>query len=51
LLRIVRRAPVPLSLDERVAHRERLGHQDHGLVARGVAVRMKLADDVAYRAR
>ena len=49
--RIVGRAPVPLPFDERIAHRERLRHQHHGLVAGAVAVRMKLADDVADRAR
>ena len=49
--RFVGRAPVPLPVHERVTERERLRHEDHGLVAGAVAVRMELADDVADRAR
>ena len=51
LFRIVGRAEVALPFHERIAHRERLRHQHHGVVAGRVAVRMKLADDVADRAR
>ena len=49
--RIVGRAPVALPVDERIAVREILRHVHHGLVARGIAVRMEFADDVADRAR
>ncbi len=50
-LGIVRRAPVALPVDHRVAVAERLRHQHHGLVAGRVAVRMELADHVAHGAR
>ncbi len=45
--RVVRRTPVPLPVYHRVPIREVLRHQHHRFVARGVAVRMKLADHVA----
>jgi hypothetical protein len=50
-LRVVRRAEVALSVDDRVAVRERLRHQHQRLVAGRVAVRVELADHVADRAR
>ncbi len=50
-LGIVRRAPVALAVDQRVAVAERLGHQHHGLVAGAVAVRVELAEHVADGAR
>ena len=50
-LGIVRRAEVALAVDERIAVGKRLRHQHQRLVARRVAVRMELADDVADRAR
>ena len=50
-LRVVRRAPVALAVDQRVARGERLREQHHGLVAGGLAVRMELAEHVAHRAR
>ncbi len=50
-LGIVRRTEVALAIDQRIAIRERLRHQHHRLVARGVAMRMELADDVADGAR
>jgi hypothetical protein len=46
----VDRAEVALAVDEHVAHREVLGHADQGVVDRGVAVRVILADDVADHA-
>jgi hypothetical protein len=49
--RIVRRAEVALTVDQRIAVRERLRHQHHRFVAGAVAVRMELADHVADRAR
>ena len=50
-LRIVLRPPVALPVDDRIAVAEALRHVDHGFVARRVAVRMELADDVADGAR
>jgi hypothetical protein len=43
----VDRPEVPLAVDERVAHRERLGEADHRVVDGGVAVRVVVGDDVA----
>ncbi len=40
-------AEVAVAVDERSSHRERLGHPDHRLIDRGVAVRVVLADDFA----
>ena len=40
-------AEVPVSVDERVAHREVLGEPDERVVDRGVAVRVVLAHDLA----
>ena len=50
-LGVVLRAPVALPVDDRVPAGERLRHVHHGLVAGRVAVRMKLADDIAHRPR
>ena len=47
----VHRAEVALSVDEQVAHRERLRHAHDGVVHRRVAVRVVLADHVADDAR
>ena len=46
-LGVVGRAPVALTVDQRIAGRERLRHQHHGLVAGRVAVRVELAEHVA----
>ena len=43
-------AEVSMAVDQRHAHAERLGEADHGVVHRGVAMRMVLADHVADRA-
>jgi hypothetical protein len=43
---VVDRAEVPLSVDERVAHREVLGEADERVVNRRVAVRVVLAHDL-----
>src|SRR4026208_1902302 len=48
---IVRRAEITLAVDERIAIGKRLRHQHQRLVARRVAVRVELADDVADCAR
>ncbi|MNN45174.1 hypothetical protein D3C81_1594940 [compost metagenome] len=45
-LGIIRRTPVALAVDQRVAIAERLGHQHHGFVAGRVAVRVELAEHV-----
>ena len=50
-VRVVDRAPVALTVDQRIAVAERLGHQHHGLVAGRIAVRMELAEHVTDRAR
>ncbi|OQC41772.1 MAG: hypothetical protein BWX64_00674 [Acidobacteria bacterium ADurb.Bin051] len=47
----VDRAEVSLSVDEGGAHREVLRHPHHGVVDRGVAMRVVLAHDVADDAR
>ena len=39
-------AEVPLAVDEQVAHRELLGHPDHGVVGRRIPVGMVLTDDI-----
>jgi allophanate hydrolase subunit 2 len=43
----VERAEVALAVHQRVAQREVLGHAHHGVVRRGVAVRVVLADHLA----
>ena len=43
----VHRAEIALAVDQRHAHRERLRHAHHGVVDRGVAVRVVLAHHVA----
>ena len=48
---VIRRTPVTLSIDQRIAVGEILRHQHHRLVARAVAVRMELAEHVADGAR
>ena len=50
-LGIVGRAPVALAVNQRIAVAERLGHEHHGLVTGGVAVRMEFAEHVAHGAR
>ena len=45
--RIVRRPPVPLAIHQRIAIRERLGHQHHRFIAGAVAVRMVFTQHVA----
>ena len=47
----VDRAEVALAVDQRVAHREVLGHAHQRLVGRGVAVRVVFAEHVADDAR
>src|SRR3546814_6125073 len=47
----VDRTEVALTVDEHVAHREVLRHAYHGVVDRGVAVRMVFTDHVADDAR
>jgi hypothetical protein len=47
----VARAEVALSLDQRIAHRERLREVHHGVVGRAVAVRVVLAEHFADVAR
>ena len=47
----VDRAEISLTVDQHVAHREWLRHAHDGVVDRGVAVRMVLADDIADDAR
>ncbi|MNO50274.1 hypothetical protein D3C76_406450 [compost metagenome] len=47
-LGIVRRTPVALAVDQRIAVAERLGHQHHGFVAGRVAVRVELTEHVAH---
>ncbi len=47
----VDRAEVALAVDQRVAQREVLRHPHHGVVHRGVAVRVVFTDDVADHAR
>ena len=42
----VDRTEVPLAVDEQVAHREVLGHPDHGVVGRRIPVGMVLTDDI-----
>ena len=49
--RIVGRTEVALAVDERIAVRERLGHQHHRFVAGAVAVRMVFAEHLADRER
>ncbi len=49
--RVVCRTPIALPIYQRVAERERLRHQHHGLVAGTLAVGMKLAENVAHGAR
>ena len=44
---VVERAEVAVAVDERQAHRERLGHPHEGVVDRLVAVRVVLAHDLA----
>ncbi len=44
---VVERAEVAVAVDERQAHRERLGHAHQGVVDRLVAVRVVLAHDLA----
>src|SRR3569833_2355491 len=48
---VVGRAPVALPVDQRIAIRKRLGHEHHGLITGGVAVRMEFAEHVADGAR
>ena len=43
----VQRSEIPVPVDQRDPHRERLGLADQGVVDRGVAVRVELAHDVA----
>ncbi len=45
---IVRRAPVPLAVNQRIAVGERLGHQHHGFIAGAVAVGMVFTQHVAH---
>ena len=45
--RIVRRPPVPLTVDQRIAVREGLRHQHHGFITRAIAVRMVFTQHVA----
>ena len=46
-LGLVGGAPVALAVDQRIAIGERLGHEDHGLIAGGVPVGVELAEYVA----
>ena len=48
---VARRAEVALAVDQRIAHRPRLGHPDERVVDRGVAVRVVGAHHVADDAR
>ena len=50
-LGIIRRAPVALAVDQRVAVGERLRHQHHGLVTGRVAMGVVFAQHVAHGAR
>ena len=47
---VVERAEVAVAVDERQPQREVLGHAHHGVVDRGVAVRVQLAHDLAHHA-
>ena len=49
--RVVRRAPVPLPVHQRVTVRKRLGHQHHGFVTRAVTMGVKFTQHVAHGAR
>jgi len=46
-----RASPSCLAVDQRITVAERLGHEHHGLVTGGVAVRMELAEHVTDGAR
>ncbi len=47
-LRIVRRTPVTLAIDQRIAVRERLSHQHHRFITGAVAVRMVFTQHVTH---
>ena len=49
--RVVRRAPVALSVDDRISVGEVLRHVHHGFVAGGISMRMEFADHIADRTR
>ena len=49
--RVVRRTPVALAVDQRIAIAERLGHEHHGFVTGAVAVRVELSEHIAHGAR